>query len=398
MNDSVDPESPVPPPSVPSTPAQAPVPTGRRRFAAAVVAGSLVIGGAAGLGGAAIWTSTHPTAPATSPSTSVAAPAVAAPVSGRAKGVEAVAAAVLPSVVKIDVSGPSGTGSGSGIVLTSDGKILTNNHVVAGVGAQGDIVVHFSDGTQVAGTVVGTDPLTDTAVVRAKGVSGLTPATLGTTHTVRVGQQVVAVGSPFGLDATVTTGIVSALERPVNVGTDSSGNATTYPAIQTDAAINPGNSGGPLVDLSGRVVGMNASIRAADQGTFSSGQAGSIGLGFAIPIDEITPIVDQLLAGQTPTHARLGVSVADATSGDLAEPDGARVQDVTQGSAAAAAGIRVGDVITALDGTPVSSADSLVASVRSLRPGDRATVSYQRDGVSHRARMTLESDAAAARS
>ena len=201
--------------------------------------------------------------------------------------VEKVADAVLPSVVKVNVSGQSGAGSGSGIVLSKDGEILTNNHVVAGAGDDGPITVNFNDGTTKKAKVVGTDPLTDIAVIKAEDVSDLTPASLGKSSALKVGQTVVAVGSPFGLNATVTSGIVSALNRPVSVATEeeqapqqqedpfggldgqeqeqpqTSNLSTTYPAIQTDAAINPGNSGGALVDMSGRVVGINSSIRTA---------------------------------------------------------------------------------------------------------------------------------------
>ena len=162
---------------------------------------------------------------------------------------------VLPSVVKINVSGASGSGSGSGIILSADGKILTNNHVASLAGKSGQISIDFNDGSHAPAKVLGTDPLTDTAVVQAQGVSGLTPATIGHSSSLQVGQSVVAIGSPFGLNATVTSGIVSALNRPVDVGQVSAGNVTVYPAIQTDAAINPGNSGGPLVNLAGEVVG-----------------------------------------------------------------------------------------------------------------------------------------------
>ena len=194
-------------------------------------------------------------------------------------------------------------------MLTADGRILTNNHVVEMAGQGGSIRVDFNDGTHTTGKVVGTDPLTDVAVVQAEDVSGLTPAQMGESSGLAVGQQVVAVGSPYGLDATVTSGIVSALDRPVDVGSDGQGNVTAYPAIQTDAAINPGNSGGALVDSAGRVVGINSSIKS----NATSGEAGSIGLGFAIPIDSVTPIVEQIVAGETPTHARLGVTSAGRT-------------------------------------------------------------------------------------
>ena len=219
--------------------------------------------------------------------------------------VESVAQQVLPSVVEIEVSGPQGAGSGSGIILTSDGQILTNNHVVELAGDSGTMEVSFNDGSHAKATLVGHDPLTDTAVIQAEDVSGLTPATIGSSDSLQVGQSVVAIGSPFGLDATVTSGIVSALERPVDVGSDGQGNSTVYPAIQTDAAINPGNSGGPLVDMAGHVVGINASIRTTGSSQ-AGGESGSIGLGFAIPIDEVLPVIDQMQKGETPTHARLG--------------------------------------------------------------------------------------------
>ena len=280
-----------------------------------MVAASLVVGGAAGVGGAAAWDTWNPDA-----SSSTAAPAarttssvVSAPTGTAAHGsVEQVAQQVLPSVVKIDVSNGQEAGSGSGIILSSDGQILTNNHVVEVAGQSGSIRVSFNDGTSAPARILGTDPLTDTAVIQAQDVNGLTPATIGKSSELRVGQGVVAIGSPFGLESTVTSGIVSALDRPVAVGSDVQGNSTTYPAIQTDAAINPGNSGGPLVDLAGRVVGIDAAIKTTS--TSTTDQGGSIGLGFAIPIDEVMPIVDQMVKGETPTHARLGITVSDVAN------------------------------------------------------------------------------------
>jgi putative serine protease PepD len=205
-----------------------------------------------------------------------------------------------------------------------------------------------------------------------------------------VGQEVVAVGSPFGLDATVTSGIVSALDRPVNVGTDLSGNSTTYPAIQTDAAINPGNSGGPLVDMSGAVVGINSSIRTAASQSGGAGPGGSIGLGFAIPIDEVMPIVDQMSAGEAPTHARLGLRVDDPQDGGTA---GAIVQEVTSGSTAEQGGLQGGDVIIEVDGTRITGADSLVATIRSYRPGDSVRVTWLSGDEEKSGDFVLDSDA-----
>ena len=376
-----------------ATPQAPPAREPRRRrtgLAAAVVATSLLVGGGAGLGGAAIWDATQDApASATSadgPGTSTVATQTQAPVADGS--VESVAQTVLPSVVKIDVTGQQGSGSGSGIILTADGTILTNNHVVELAAEGGSIEVSFADGTSADAEILGTDPLTDTAVIQASGVSDLTAATIGKSDNLGVGEGVVAIGSPFGLDATVTSGIVSALDRPVNVGSDDQGNSTTYPAIQTDAAINPGNSGGPLVDMTGAVVGINSSIRtAASQSAFgSSEQSGSIGLGFAIPIDEVMPIVDQMAAGETPTHARLGIRVGDDEAGAL-------VSQVTEGSTASQAGIEAGDVITAVDDRRITGGDSLVATIRSYRPGDTVTVTWERGGESQEAQVTLDSDA-----
>ncbi len=353
---------------------------------------SLLVGGGAGIGGAALW-DTWQDEPAGSTSTDTGSgPArnVADAPDRTADGsVESVAQTVLPSVVQIEVSGPQGQGSGSGIILSEDGQILTNNHVVAVGEGGGTLRVSFEDGTTAAATILGTDPLTDTAVISAEDVSGLTPAVIGDSAGLSVGQDVVAVGSPFGLDATVTTGIVSALDRPVNVGSDDRGNTTTYPAVQTDAAINPGNSGGPLVDMSGAVVGINSSIRTAP--STSGAAAGSIGLGFAIPINEVLPIVDQMVAGETPTHAQFGIAVGDTDTETVGE--GAVVRDVDADSAARAAGLRAGDVVTEVDELRITGADSLVATIRSYRPGDEVEVTYVRGGEARTATLTLDSDA-----
>jgi putative serine protease PepD len=370
-----------------------PRPVGGRRFGALLVAAALVVGGAAGVGGAAAFTALDDDGNGSSSDSGTAPTAsqvVNAPDSPAGdESVEQVAQSVLPSVVELDVEGSQGAGSGSGIIIDSSGLILTNNHVAEIAENGGRITVSFHDGTKADGEIVGTDPLTDTALVQAKDVEGLTPATIGKSANLDVGEQVVAVGSPYGLDATVTSGIVSALNRPVAVGQDAEGNSTTYPAIQTDAAINPGNSGGPLVDMQGRVVGINASIRTAN-----TGSEGSIGLGFAIPIDEVLPIVEQMKDGETPTHARLGITVRNAADTTGAEiTDGAEIQEITNGSAADDAGLEQGDVITKIDDHLVSSSDSLVATVRSYRPGDQVEVTYERDGDTNTTTLTLGSDA-----
>lgn len=376
--------------------------SGRAVFATSVVTASLLVGGAAGVGGAAAWSQWHATGSntSTSPSGTTTSQVVDTPDQPAAAGsVEQVAQQVLPSVVKIEVTGAQAAGSGSGIILSSDGQILTNNHVVELAGNSGSIRVSFNDGSSAPAKVLGTDPLTDTAVIQAQDVSGLTPATIGKSADLRVGQGVVAIGSPFGLESTVTSGIVSALNRPVDVGSDGQGNSTTYPAIQTDAAINPGNSGGPLVDMNGHVVGIDASIRTS--GTSSTDQGGSIGLGFAIPIDEVMPIIDQMVKGETPTHARLGISVSDvaANSPDGAQvTEGAQIQQVSGGSTASSAGLSKGDVITKVDDTMITGADSLVATIRSYRPGDKVTITYDSHGTTKTAELTLDSDAASSNS
>jgi len=355
-----------------------------------VVAASLILGGAAGVGGAAVWTSTHDDVQSSPVLTQTGGSTAQTATTG---SIEKVAQSVLPSVVMINVAGPSGEGSGSGIILSRDGKILTNNHVVALAGSSGELNVSFNDGSHASAKILGTDPLTDTAVIQAEGVKNLTPATLGHSSSLQVGQGVVAIGSPFGLDATVTSGIVSALNRPVNVGQVSQGNSTVYPAIQTDAAINPGNSGGPLVNLAGEVVGIDAAIQSATNGA-TGGEPGSIGLGFAIPIDEVLPIVQQMIKGETPTHARLGIGVENAASGTGAQiTDGAKVSEVNNGSAAANAGLQTGDVITKIDDHLITSSDGLVAIIRSYRPGEKVTVTYDRGGDTHTVRVTLDSDA-----
>ncbi|MGH8827416.1 MAG: S1C family serine protease, partial [Jiangellaceae bacterium] len=231
--------------------------------------------------------------------------------------------------------------------------------------------------------VVGTDPLTDLAVIKADGVTDLTPAQLGNSAELAVGEQVVAIGSPLGLEGTVTTGIVSALHRPVAAGDSANGASSVIDAIQTDAPINPGNSGGPLVNMAGQVIGINSSIATTGQ------SAGSIGLGFAIPIDQAKPIAEELLADGTATHALIGIGVSNPSVGSR----GALVASIEPNSAAADAGLHEGDVITKIDDRLISDGTTLVAAARSYRPGDTVTLTYQRGGDVHTAELTLGSDA-----
>jgi putative serine protease PepD len=310
--------------------------------------------------------------------------------------VEAVAAAVLPSVVSIEVTTAQGGGEGTGIVLSSDGLILTNNHVVAeAASGAGNISVTLNDGSTATASIVGRDPVTDLAVIQAKGVSGLTKATLGSSADLAPGEQVVAIGSPLGLQGTVTSGIVSALNRPVRTGdaTGAENASTVIDAIQTDAAINPGNSGGPLVNLQGEVVGINSAI--ASLGASAGSQSGSIGLGFSIPIDQARRVAKQLIDTGSATHAQLGVSVRDAsTNGSSTFSDGAAVAAVTAGGAAEKAGLAAGDVITKVGDRSVDSADALIAAIRSHQPGDSVVLTYTHNGTETTSKATLGSDSA----
>ena len=242
----------------------------------------------------------------------------------------------------------------------------------------------FSDGRTAEFTVVGTDPTTDIAVVRVQGISGLTPISLGSSANLRVGQPVMAVGSPLGLEGTVTTGIVSAMNRPVSTTGESGNQNTVLDAIQTDAAINPGNSGGALVNMSGQLVGVNSAI-ATLGGDSPDAQSGSIGLGFAIPVDQAKRIADELISSGTASHASLGVQVTNDK-----ETPGAKVVEVVPNGAAAAAGMPGNVVVTKVDDRTVNSADALVAAVRSKAPGDKVTLTYKDpSGETKKVQVTL---------
>ncbi|WP_211288041.1 trypsin-like peptidase domain-containing protein [Mumia flava] len=356
----------------------------RKGVGALVLTGALVVGLVGGVGGAAVYDAVADDASASSVSSLDASPASSAEIPDSA--VEAVSQKVLPSTVQLNVRGSAESGSGTGIIISSDGEILTNNHVVEAAADGGDITISFSDGSIARAEIVGRDPVTDLAVVKAEGKSGLQPATLGSSSDLKVGQQVVAIGSPYGLESTVTTGIVSALNRPVQAG-DTAETSNIFPAIQTDAAINPGNSGGPLVDLNGSVIGINSAIR-----TSNSGESGSIGLGFAIPVDLAKNVASQLVTGETVEHARIGVSVSDAVESDGITTIGAEVKEVTPDSAAAAAGLEAGDIIIRVDDQAIASSDALVATVRGYQPGDEVTLTYTRNGEQAETTVTLDSD------
>lgn len=398
-------------PAADTAPMAVVAPRRKRSRVGAMVTGAAAIAVVSAGVGAVVMTSQHDqsaesglaTALATAPSQAAAVPPAADLPSG---SVEAVAAKVLPSVVKLQIDMGGQSEEGSGVILDPNGLILTNNHVVAalastpaGAGAQvapsGQEVpgpqsmkatVTLADGRTAPFSVVGADPSSDIAVVRAQGLSGLTPIAIGSSKDLKVGQNVVAVGSPLGLEGTVTTGIVSALDRPVATGGDGQDQATVLNAIQTDAAINPGNSGGALVDMNGQLIGVNSAIASMGGGAKSSGgQSGSIGLGFAIPVDQAKRIATELVSTGTATHASLGVQL-----GDDPNASGATVAQVVDGGPAAAAGVPNGVVVTKVDGRVVDGPEALVAAVRSKAPGDEVTLTYQDpSGSSETKQVTL---------
>ncbi|MEV4664752.1 trypsin-like peptidase domain-containing protein [Micromonospora echinofusca] len=290
-----------------------------------------------------------------------------------------IAAAVQPSVVSI----ATGNGEGSGVILTSDGFVLTNNHVVASA-TDGKVVVTFADGTTAQAQVRGTDPKTDLAVVKADGVSDLKAATFGDSDAMQVGDQVLALGSPLGLQGSVTAGILSARDRTIQAGSGeqrqepNQGASSIAGLLQTDAPINPGNSGGALVNTRGEVIGINTAIATAGQGS-----SGNIGVGFAIPSNKAKDVAGKLQRGEKVSHPSLGVSVTAAEGG------GALVAAVTPGSAAEKAGLQRGDVITRFGDKAVNDSDDLVGAVQAGKVGDRVEVTYKRNGTEARATVTL---------
>ncbi|MGW5239559.1 trypsin-like peptidase domain-containing protein [Monashia sp. NPDC004114] len=299
-----------------------------------------------------------------------------------------IAANVLPSVVTIKVDGGSeGSATGSGFVIDRLGHVLTNNHVVEAA-PNGEIQVVLSTGDTEKATVVGRDASYDLAVLKIAR-SDLTPLTLGQSDKVVVGDQVIAVGAPLGLDQTVTTGIVSAMNRPVTPGDGTE--ASYINAIQTDAAINPGNSGGPLLDMTGQVIGVNSAIARVPGTSGSTG--GSIGLGFAIPSDQARRTADQLIATGKATHPIIGVKLNRTFTGEGAEVDDSG-DAVTSGGPAAKAGVKPGDVIVAFEGKRVRTPDQLIVSIRSRAVGDTVTLTVQRDGHDFDLKMTLEAEPA----
>ncbi|WP_251450244.1 trypsin-like peptidase domain-containing protein [Microbacterium sp. Marseille-Q6648] len=416
---------PQPPPPLPSGPVATAErePESRRGSGAGRVAGLIVaaalVGGAAGLGGAYAGVSLfapESVSPAAGPST------VTVNDDGSVNQTTAIAAKVVPSVVTISASGGSGSGTGSGVVLTSDGYVVTNTHVVTLDGATGSAAIRVttSDGRVYDADVVGTDPTYDLAVIKLQDAEGLTPVDFGDSSALNVGDETIAVGAPLGLSNTVTTGIVSALNRSIEIasaaapdtgegeGEDGeSGEQGESPfffdfgqgemgaqtsesikiaVIQTDAAINPGNSGGALVDADGALIGINVAIASAGG---ASGQAGSIGVGFAIPSTIVQRITDEIIETGSASHGLLGASVQSAAFVEDTDITGAYIAEVVEGGAAAAGGLEVGDIVTGFNGVPITDSVDLTAQVRAAAAGSEATVTYVRDGRTETVDVTL---------
>jgi putative serine protease PepD len=357
------------------------VPEPRRRGPGGLVAGiavlALVVGGlAGGLGGYLVANGSGNNAVVSSLQQPLPANQTA---NAPAGSVQAAANKVLPVVVTIAAEFQSANGAtgdtGSGIIISSNGDILTNNHVIAGAATGGRIQAIFADGRTVDATIVGRDPTTDIAVIKAQGITGLPIAALGRSADVAVGEQVVAIGAPFDLAGTVTAGIVSSLHRPTAAGDGSTSQTTVLDAIQTDAAINPGNSGGPLVNMQGQVIGINSAIYSPNSGSQQGSQGGNVGIGFAIPIDQAKRIADEIVTTGKAIQTVLGVKVGDnvPTSGGQTDilPNGALISAVTAGGPADKAGLKVNDVVVKADNRLVTSSDGLVAAVHAAAPGDQ---------------------------
>jgi S1-C subfamily serine protease len=309
------------------------------------------------------------------------------PVSRPADSIAGIAQRLGPAIVSISFHTSSEAGVGSGVVIDSDGDILTNNHVVAPADtAKATLYVTFTDNRTATAKIVGRDPVTDLAVIKVS-TDKLTVAPLGDSSKIAVGDPVIAIGSPLGLDNTVTSGIISALHRPVSIPLEDGTGNSTYDAIQTDAAINPGNSGGALVDSAGAVIGINSAI--ASVPSTSSGQSGSLGIGFAIPINEARTIATELIKTGQALHASIGINASDVTDGSARQ--GAYIKQIVPGGPADHAGLKAGDVVTLADTTLISSAADLSVFTLQHNPGDVVTIHYYRNGAESDVSVTLGS-------
>lgn len=389
---------------------------GGTKFAAFIIAAALV-GGVAGFGGGALLTSLQEQ-PASGTASGPQTVTVNNP--GSVNETAAVATSALPSVVTIEVAGTAQGGSGSGVIVTDDGYVLTNTHVVTLGGAVADpaIRVSTSDGRLYEASVVGLDPIYDLAVIKLEDAKGLAPMTFAESSKLNVGDTTVALGAPLGLANSVTTGIVSALNRSIQIASaalpDSlpddapeeqspgqgqgpfqfdmpgstgpqSNESISIAVIQTDAAINHGNSGGALVNSKGELIGINVAIASSG----SSEESGSIGIGFAIPSDIAKRVSDEIIANGVATHGLLGASVQDASRIEGATAAGAYIAKTSNGGAAAAGGIKPGDVVTLFNGIPITNATDLTAQVRAAAAGSAATLTYARGGKEYDIEVTL---------
>jgi putative serine protease PepD len=305
-----------------------------------------------------------------------------------------VADKVLPSVVTISATPASGKGgsTGSGEVYKSDGYILTNNHVIATAASGGKVEVLFADGTSAPASIVGRDALTDLAVLKAPLPSGVPPITIGSSSSLQVGSPVIALGAPLGLSGTVTSGIVSALDRTIQVPAEDDASALLVAAVQTDAAINPGNSGGALVNCDDQLVGIPSAGAAVPASNGESSSGGSIGLGFAIPVDSAVTVADEIIATGRATHSYFGletVPVPEVAAKQAGISGGLFVAGVVSGAPAEQAGLRAGDIITSIDGKPATSNIQLQEVTLTKNPGETVELEYLRNGRTEKATVTL---------
>ncbi|MGW0337184.1 S1C family serine protease [Streptomyces sp. NPDC003011] len=366
--------------------------TGRGGLVAAVLVAALVAGG---LGGGLGYTLAKDND--TNGSTTVSASDSGGSVKRDPGTVAGVAAKALPSTVTIEAESSSGEGgTGTGFVFDTQGHIVTNNHVVADAVDGGKVTATFPTGKKYDAEVVGHAQGYDVAVIKLKNApSDLKPLTLGNSDKVAVGDSTIAIGAPFGLSNTVTTGIISAKDRPVASSDGSGSNASYMSALQTDASINPGNSGGPLLDAQGNVIGINSAIQSTSGGGLGgTSQSGSIGLGFAIPINQAKYVAQQLIKTGKPVYAKIGASVSleEGTGGAQITEQGASGSDAVEaGGPADKAGLKPGDVITKIDDHVIDSGPTLIGEIWTHQPGDKVTITYERGGKTHTVELTLGS-------
>lgn len=383
---------------------------------AAVILAAALVGGAAGIGGGFLQDAMSGSGPA---GTTAGPSTVTVNNPDEVTEATAIAAKALPSVVTIEVSGGNSGGSGSGVILDTEGHILTNAHVVTldGAATEPSIRVTTTDGRILDAEIIGIDPMYDLAVIKVAASDDLTPIEFADSSEVNVGSMAAAVGAPLGLSNSVTTGIISALNRSISIQSSALPKSEAAPdenlpegeepfqfdlpgaspsqgaresisiaVLQTDAAINPGNSGGALVDGDGRLIGINVAIASAGG---ASGASGSIGVGFAIPSNIAQRIAGELIESGEATHGLLGASVRPASTVEDAEVMGAFIAEIVPGGGAEEAGLRQGDIVTAFNGTPISNARDLTAQVRGVASGDKAEITFMRDGKTQTVTATL---------